>query len=415
MLSTPDSGPVGQVKALLRLDCSHTAGVANLSGSAVVGRLQTLERVLRLSLDSLAPLLAPAEHGIDAFVDVRAPAEFAEDHLPGAISLPVLSDAERARVGTVYVRQDRFAGRRLGAALVARNVAAMLDGPLAEKPRDWRPVIYCWRGGQRSGALALVMAQVGWRVRVIEGGYRSYRRLVARALYDRPFPAPLIVLDGNTGTAKTAVLARLAARGVQVLDLEAMARHRGSLFGEMPGGQPAQKAFESALALNMAALDSARPVVVEDESHRIGRIMLPPALWSAMCAAPRLRLEAPLSARAAYLVEGYGDMTAAPERLAARIDALRPFHSRDTVSRWQAWAQVGAFEALAASLLEQHYDPRYRRSRAARAAPLAMLSTPGLRARDLDRLADALHARIIALPEMLPGFLIDGSDNNPQA
>jgi len=366
---------------------------------------------LRLSLESLAPLLAPAAHGIDAFIDVRSPAEFAEDHLPGAINLPVLSNAERARVGTVHVQQDRFAARRMGAALVARNVAAMLEGPLAQRPRDWRAVVYCWRGGQRSGALALVMAQVGWRAQVLEGGYRSYRRLVARGLYDRPFPAPVIVLEGNTGTAKTDLLARLAARGVQVLDLEAMARHRGSLFGEMPGGQPSQKAFESALALRMATLDPARPVLVEDESHRIGRIMVPPALWTAMRVAPRLRVEAPLPARAGYLVEGYDDLTAAPERLAARIDALRPFHSRDTVSRWQAWAQVGAFEALAASLLKEHYDPRYRRSRAARVEPLAVLSAPGLQAPDLDRLAESLHHHI----SDMSGLLIDGSANNPHA
>lgn len=343
---------------------------------------------MRLRIEELTQLHGPGALDADTLIDVRAPSEFAEDHLPGAINLPVLDDAERAQVGRIYVQHSRFEARRIGAALVARNAARMLEGPLADRPRGWRPVIYCWRGGQRSGSLALILQQVGWPVRVIDGGYRAYRRLVVRALYEAAFPAPLVVLDGNTGTAKTALLDLLAARGVQVLDLEAMARHRGSLFGAQPGGQPVQKGFESALAMGIAGLDPARAVVVEAESHRIGRIMLPPALWSAMQRAPRVMLRAPLPARAAYLTQAYADLAADPAALIARIDALRPWHSRDQIATWTAQAQEGDVTALAEGLLAQHYDPRYRRSRAG--APARTLDVPDLQPDSLARAADAL-------------------------
>ena len=345
---------------------------------------------MRLSLADLSELRALVAARVDAIIDVRAPHEYAEDHLPGAINLPVLSDAERAQVGTVYVQQSRFEARRLGAALVARNAARHLEGPLAECPPRWRPLVYCWRGGQRSGAFATILQQVGWPVRVLDGGYRGYRRLVVRAMYEAPFPAPVVVLDGDTGSAKTAVIARLAVHGVQALDLEAMARHRGSLFGAEAGPQPAQKGFESALAAGMGALDPARPVVVEAESNRIGEVLLPPALWQAMQAAPRVVIDAPRPERAAYLARDYAHLGADPDALATRIAALSPWHARAQIDAWQGLARAGALPELANALLEHHYDPRYRRSRAQRPAPLAVLETPALDASALDALAKRL-------------------------
>jgi len=315
---------------------------------------------------------------VTALIDARSPSEYAEDHLPGAINLPVLDDAERARVGTIYTRDSKFEARKLGAALVARNVARHLDDTLATRPRDFRPLVYCWRGGQRSGAFALILAQVGWRVAVLDGGWRAWRRLVAEALYDRPFPAPVWLLDGNTGTAKTALLGLLAAQGVQVIDLEGLAHHRGSMFGAQ-GDQPSQKRFESALAVAMAALDPARPVVIEAESARIGTLRLPPSLWQAMSAAPVIRIEAPLAARAAFLARAYGDLTADGAALAARLSALAPFHARADLARWQALAVDAAFEELAAALMAAHYDPAYARIRARAPRPAQhVLETPDL-------------------------------------
>ncbi len=241
---------------------------------------------------TLTSLTQIAAMGFDDVIDVRAPAEYAEDHIPGAISLPVLDDEERARVGTIYKQVSPFTARKLGAALVARNAARHLETVLADRGGGWRPLVYCWRGGQRSGSFAVILAQIGWRVETIAGGYKAWRQLVVQAVYERPVPSPVVVLDGNTGSAKTEVLARLAARGVQVLDLEAMANHRGSLFGGM-GPQPSQRSFEARLALAMAGLDPARPVVVEAESSKVGDCRLPPELWKAMVAAPRVAIRAP--------------------------------------------------------------------------------------------------------------------------
>jgi len=340
------------------------------------------------SLDDLARLPA------DEIIDVRSPAEFAEDHLPGAINLPVLDDAERARVGTIYKQQSPFLARKVGAALVAANAARHLLGPLADRPGGWRPVLYCWRGGQRSGSFATILDQIGWRVGVIAGGYRSYRRLVAAATHDAPFPAPVFVLDGNTGTAKTALLGHLAARGVQVLDLEGLARHRGSLFGAVAGGQPGQKAFEGAIAAAARALDPARPVVVEAESSRIGTLGVPPSLWAAMIAAPRIEIAAPLAARAAFLVRAYGDICADRAALAATIDALRPWHAGEVIEGWHKLAAAGEDAALAAELMARHYDPRYRRHRDRMPAAAEVLALPDLSPATLEAAAARIAARL---------------------
>ncbi|MBR9842197.1 MAG: tRNA 2-selenouridine(34) synthase MnmH [Rhodobacteraceae bacterium] len=297
----------------------------------------------------------------DEIIDVRSPAEFADDHIPGAINLPVLSDEERATVGTIYVQEDRFLARKVGAALVARNAAAHLEGPLADRGGDWRPLVYCWRGGQRSGSFTSILQQVGWRADVVAGGYKSYRRLVVDALYDTPLPHRIVLIDGGTGTAKTRLLDHIAKQGGQVIDLEAMAEHRGSLFGPMRETQPSQKAFESRLAMALVELDPVRPVYVEAESSKIGRIILPPSLWKPMTEAPMVILEAPLKARGAHLITAYPDMVADAGKLDSVLDKLVRYHGHEKVDAWRALAQSGAYQALAEDLIETHYDPRYAR------------------------------------------------------
>lgn len=315
---------------------------------------------MALELTTLADVLALR---FDDIIDVRAPAEFADDHLPGAISLPVLDDAERARVGTIYKQVSPFDARKIGAALVAKNAAAHLMGPLANRPGGWQPLVYCWRGGQRSGSFATILSQIGWRVEVLKGGYKSWRSLVVSALYDQPFPCPVVVLDGNTGTAKTEILAHLPALGVQVIDLEHLARHRGSLFGAV-GPQPSQRGFEGQLALAIARLDPTRPVVIEAESSKIGNLRLPSRIWQAMSAAPRITISAPLQARARYLAQAYADMTADADRLNDILTRLRQSHSGELIASWHSLAQSGQFTTLAAGLMQHHYDPRYAKHRA---------------------------------------------------
>ncbi|MDK3019514.1 tRNA 2-selenouridine(34) synthase MnmH [Pseudodonghicola flavimaris] len=338
-----------------------------------------------IAFTTLADLFA---HGFDTVIDVRSPAEYAEDHLPGAISLPVLDNEERARVGTIYKQQSPFLARKLGAALVFRNAAHHIETALQGYAGGWRPLVYCWRGGQRSGSFSWMLGQIGWRADSIQGGYQTYRRLVYRALYDAELPHRLILLDGYTGTAKTDVLHRLSGRGVQVLDLEGLAAHRGSLLGEMETPQPSQKGFESALVGALMALDPARPVVVEAESSKIGARILPPALWAAMKRAPRIEVSAPLSARAAYLVAAYDDILSDGARLTDRLDPLRAHRGHAVVDGWAALIAAGDKAGVTRALMDQHYDPSYDKSRRAIGAEvLARVQAGRLDAAGIDRLA----------------------------
>ncbi|MAM60769.1 tRNA 2-selenouridine(34) synthase MnmH [Maritimibacter sp. UBA3975] len=301
--------------------------------------------------------------GFDDIIDARSPAEYAEDRVPGAMSLPVLDNDERARVGTIYVQQDPFTARKIGAALVARNAAAHIEGPLAGRDGGWKPLVYCWRGGQRSNSFASILSQIGWRADVLEGGYRTYRRLVVDMLHRDALPHRLMLIDGGTGSAKTRLLHHIGDSGGQVLDLEGHASHRGSLFGLVGGAQPSQKAFESGIAMTLARLDPSRPVFVEAESSKVGEVLVPPSLWKAMLAAPYVEISAPLTARARHSVATYPDIVDDPERLAATLDQLVCYHGREVIGGWKELAAAGDWTALAEALIGTHYDPRYKRIR----------------------------------------------------
>ncbi len=325
----------------------------------------------------------------DQVIDVRSPGEFAEDHLPGAVNLPVLDDAERAEVGTIYVQSSKFDARRIGAAYIARNVAAHLEGPLSGKPGGWAPLLYCWRGGQRSQAMGLILSQVGWRTTILQGGYRTYRRGVVQRLYDQAPSLDVVLLDGPTGVGKTDLLAGLQVRGVQTLDLEGLAAHRGSVFGDM-GGQPSQKLFESRLAAALQGIDASRPVVVEAESSRIGERFVPPALWGAMQAGRRIEVSAPIEARVAALARAYDGFTHDPDRLGELLARLPGRHGRKRLDSWMMMARTGEIEALVADLLAEHYDPAYRRSGAGRPPPQLALALTDLGPDSQDAAADTV-------------------------
>ncbi len=343
---------------------------------------------MAVTLTSLADL---PRMGFDDIIDVRAPAEFAEDHVPGAISLPVLSDDERARVGTIYKQVSPFTARKLGAALVARNAAAHLEGPLADKPGSWRPLVYCWRGGQRSGSFASILAQIGWRVETIAGGYKAWRGWWSRRSMAGRCGRRWWCWTGTRGRPRRRCCG-LAARGVQVIDLEGMANHRGSLFGAM-GPQPSQRTFEARLALALEGLDPARPVVVEAESSKVGECRVPPELWKAMVAAPRVALRVPRAARADYLARAYADLTADRARLVEVVGKLRLAHPREVIADWIALAEAGAFRALAEGLMERHYDPRYEKHRDRMGVPLVEVEAGGLGEAEIAPLVDGWPRR----------------------
>ncbi len=299
----------------------------------------------------------------DAIIDVRSESEFLIDHVPGAINCPVLTDAERIEVGTLYKQASPFDARRAGAALVAGNIARHLRTCFPQRPRAWAPLVYCWRGGERSASLTHVMARVGWRVRQLEGGYRAFRRLVVDALTTLPGRFGYRVLCGATGSGKSRLLRHLDRAGAQVLDLEALAVHRGSVLGSLPEqAQPSQKQFETRLWWALSRLDPARPVFVESESRRIGSCQLPTALLEAMRGSECVALDLPLPERIRLLREEYRHYEGSPEQLCDHLDGLVTLHGQATVEAWKALARAGRWDALVARLLEQHYDPVYTRS-----------------------------------------------------
>jgi tRNA 2-selenouridine synthase len=303
--------------------------------------------------------------GFDTIVDARSESEFADDHLPGAVNWPTLNDAERAAIGTEHKRDSPFAARKRGAALAARNIAAHVEREVFARGREWRPLVYCWRGGQRSGALATVLDAIGFKVAVLEGGYRAFRRLVVQQLEALPAGLPLVVLCGRTGSAKSRLLQALAARGEPVLDLEALACHRGSVLGPEPGRpQPSQKAFETALWQALQAFDRGRTVWAESESRTIGRLRVPDALLGALRAAPCIAVQMPLAARVRFLLGDYAHLVHDTEAFCARLAALRELRGAATVERWQQRAREGRHAEVVRELLEQHYDPIYEKSMA---------------------------------------------------
>ena len=298
----------------------------------------------------------------DEIIDVRTPLEFADDHIPGAINAPVLSNEERVVIGTLY-KDAPFEATRYGAALVAQNIAHHLQTTFADRPRNWRPLIYCWRGGKRSGSMTAWFNLIGWKARQLNGGYKVYRTHVLEQMIAQPGRFQYRVLGGLTGSGKTRLLQALGQIGAQIIDLEGIAKHRGSLLGDLPGeAQPSQKGFESGLLSAFSQLDPARPVFVESESKMIGRLRLPDTLMRAMSAAPCIRVEASIEDRVAFLCEDYAALFETPAFLKSRLEKLTPLMGKQTIADWFALIDAGQKPELFRELIERHYDPAYKSS-----------------------------------------------------
>jgi tRNA 2-selenouridine synthase len=318
-----------------------------------------------LSVTSIAAAEAAARlSSFDALVDARSPAEFADDHLPGAVNWPVLDDDERHAVGYGYKQVSPFDARKRGAAMVARRIAEHIEHHVRDKPREWRPLVYCWRGGQRSGTLAWFLGQIGFRVHVLEGGYKAFRAAVREQLDALPARFDFTVIAGRTGSGKTRLLHALAAEGAQVLDLEGLARHRGSVLGGLPEeGQPSQKAFETAVWHMLQGFDARRTVFVESESRKIGALAVPGALLERMRAAGRVvMVTMPDAARVQLLIEEYGFFAQQVDRFCAHLDTLVELRGKEMVERWKALAREARWAEVFADLMHRHYDPLYLKS-----------------------------------------------------
>ena len=333
----------------------------------------------------------------DEIIDVRSPAEFAEDHIPGSINCPVLDNRQRIEIGTLYKQVSPFDAKKLGAAYVSENIAGHLRERFLDRPRAWRPLVVCWRGGQRSGAMTHVFRRIGWDAQQLEGGYKTYRRLVVESLAELPRQFRLKVICGATGSAKSRILQAIGRLGEQVLDLEELACHKGSVLGVLPDSpQPSQKMFESHLLTALQALDPQRPVFVEAERRKIGSLQVPAALIETMRGGECLNIEASFAARVDFLLRDYDYFLAAPDRLNACLGPLRNLQSGETIARWREYACTGHWRELVSELLALHYDPLYSRSQARNyagfAAP-ANFSSDDLTPAGIEALALAVSGR----------------------
>ncbi len=297
---------------------------------------------------------------VDAVIDARSEDEYALDHLPGAINWPTLNNAERAEVGTIYKQSSPFLARKRGAALAARNIAAHIERELGNASRDWTALTYCWRGGQRSGSLALVLGQIGFRIRLIEGGYKAFRAAMVQDIDRLAQTLHFRVVCGLTGTGKTRLLKALQDQGAQVLDLEDLAQHRSSVLGAMPGqAQPSQKQFDTRIWNRLRRFDAARCVYVESESKKVGNLSVPTSLLAAMRQSECVNLVLPQAGRIALLLEDYRFMTEDVDYFCQRLAVLEPLRGKNVVNTWQAQARAGDFAAVVEDLLLSHYDPAY--------------------------------------------------------
>jgi tRNA 2-selenouridine synthase len=299
----------------------------------------------------------------DTIIDARSEGEFAEDHLPGAVNWPTLNDAQRRDIGTLYKQVNAFEAKKRGAALAARNIAAHIDREVIDKPKDWKPLAYCWRGGKRSGSLSLILSEIGFRVTLVEGGYKAFRAALVQDIPNWVARLEFRVICGTTGSGKTRLLQALQAQGAQVIDLEALANHRSSVLGAIPGlPQPSQKHFDTLVWDALRRLDPSRPVFVESESKKVGNVAVPVSLIEAMRRSPCLNLVLPDPQRVALLLEDYDFFVKDVEHFCERLSVLTDFRGKAVVDAWQASVRAGDIAPVVQELLTQHYDPVYLQS-----------------------------------------------------
>ncbi len=313
-------------------------------------------------------ILAIAQFGkehnqFDAIIDVRSPAEFALDHIPGAINFPVLNNEERVKIGTLYKQVSPFAAKKLGAAIVSRNIAQHLEQSFLDFPREWRPLLYCWRGGERSGAFTHVLNRIGWKAMQLEGGYQGFRRVVIDDLDLAAKQFQFQVICGMTGSGKTRILHELQALGAQVLDLEGLAIHRGSVLGNEPDiDQPSQKGFETALWNALHDLDPNKPVFIESESKKVGGVHVPDALMEKIRHGRCIELRSSVATRVSWLLHEYAHFLTDTTTFKEKLALLTSRYGKVQIAEWLTQIDAGHFDALVTDLLVKHYDPAYQSS-----------------------------------------------------
>ena len=335
----------------------------------------------------------------DLVIDARSQREYTEDHIPCALSLPVVDDEEYAEVGTTH-RTDKHRAYTIGVSYALKNISHSIDELVARYPKDARMLVYCFRGGKRSKLWFDALSTIGFRVDRLPGGWKAYRAWVRDQLDDLPGKFRYHVLCGPTGCGKTRLLSGLASVGAQVLDLEDLARHRGSLIGDIPGvTQPSQKWFDSLLVEKLRRFDPAKPVWVESESKKIGAIQLPGALLETIHAGRLFSLSAPMAERVALWREDYSHFERDLDAMMSRLHFLRPLIGAEEYARWENLARERRAPELFQRLMEAHYDPAYARSIGKNYPQIDQASHVGLTRLDRESLLETarqLHSALAA-------------------
>jgi tRNA 2-selenouridine synthase len=339
----------------------------------------------------------------DTVIDARTEDEYALDHVPGAVNWPTLNNQQRIDIGTLYKHVNPFEAKKRGAALSARNIAAHIEREVIDKPKGWRPLAYCWRGGNRSGALATILGAIGFHVTLIEGGYKAWRAALVDALPALAQSLSYQVVCGPTGSGKTRLLHALAGEGAQVLDLEALASHRSSVLGQIPGqAQPSQKRFDSLVWATLRGFDPARVVYVESESKKVGNVRVHEALIDAMRASPCIDLQLDDVERVALLLEDYDFFVKDPNAFCERLEALTELRGKAVVSGWTEKVRAGRTPEVVLELLTGHYDPMYAQSIARNFAQFAHARPLVLRNRSPEALGNAARTLMASEPTPVP-------------
>ena len=314
--------------------------------------------------DAIARMALPADAGgFNTIIDARTEDEYELDHLPEAVNWPSLTNEERIRVGTLYKQVSPFEANKVGAALVAGNIARHIDNQVMPLHKSWQALIYCWRGGKRSGSLALVLGQIGFRVWLIEGGYKAFRAAMLQDIANLVSALKFQVITGPTGSGKTRLLHALGTAGAQVLDLEELAKHRSSVLGRIPGQpQPSQKHFDTLVWDKLREFDPQQTVFVEAESKKVGNVAVPMSLMEVMRQSPCIDLQLSDDERVQLLLEDYDFFVNDLALFSERLSLLTELKGKAVVNAWQAQLDNGQLELVVADLLTGHYDPTYAKS-----------------------------------------------------
>jgi tRNA 2-selenouridine synthase len=290
-----------------------------------------------------------------ALVDVRSPGEYHEFTIPGSHNIPLFTDEERAEIGTIYKQVSIQAAKDRGLEIVSAKLPSFIKQFEAIDPRK---AVYCWRGGMRSKTTATLLSLMGIRVYRLQGGVRAYRQWVVKMLEQFQLTSRIIVLNGYTGTGKTHILRKLAEKGYPVLDVEGLAGHRGSIFGQIRLKPNNQKTFEALLLDELLRTQDQPVLLMEAESKRIGKVVMPEFLVEGKEKGIQIFLEMPVEQRIQHILEDYQPQEHKEECLAAFERIRRRIHT-PIAAEIERHLLMNQFDQAVALLLEHYYDPRY--------------------------------------------------------